>query len=643
MKTIKRRIGMSMILVCVLVGLMLTVVSQIIQYIYVVSSTDRLLTETAAAYSKNISVEVELIKEHLKSISSDRVVKDSNASEALRILNTVVKDSLFTSCKLVHENGVTFDGIDISDREHFQQAKAGNFFISSPIVKRENNEITIIASCPLGNEVLLGNLDYRYFSDIIKGINIGEHGYAAVLDKNGTIIAHPNDELVTGMTNYITLAEEDASYAPLAQMARDMMEQKTDTKTLMVRGELMMIHYTPIKGNEGWSILTAQPAREYLEGFLYSLMGCALVLIVLLVIVFMISARVSGSISKPVVLSTQRIKQLAEGDLSSALPNIRAQDETGLLLSSLGITIEALNEYISEISLVLTGIAEGDLTRESTLYYKGDFSSIKESLVTINSSLNRAFSDISISAEQVEQGSVQISQGSQGLSQSAMEQAATIEELSASLGSISKGIQGIAENAEKARALANRSSENVTTGNRQMVDMLDAIGEISESSREIGKIIKVINDIAFQTNILALNAAVEAARAGAAGKGFAVVADEVRNLASKSAEAAKDTTALIEKSMNTVEKGTRIAEATATSLAEIDENARSVNELVTLISEATSSQATAVLQINQGMGIMSDMVQNNSATVEESAASSEELSSQATTLKELITRFRLKR
>ncbi len=645
MKTIRQRIGMSMVMVCILVGALLTVTTGILQYVYTVYATDQLLTETAKAYSGNITDQIKLVEEKLRFIANDKIISDTSLPEQQRIdrLTELTKGSIFSLCNLVHKNGLTFDGVDVNDREYYKAAKEGTAYISSPVIKKDTKEVVIVSGYPMGDEVLVGIMDYTFFSQMVKKINIGEKGYGAVMDSHGVIIAHPIDDLVMNMTSYIRLAEEDKSYAALADMCREMLEGKTGTKTLAVRGQTMMMRYTPIESAEGWSIIICQPASEYLSAYWYTLLGSVVVLFLLLFGVSMISRRLSSSISRPVVLSTERINQLAEGDLTTALPSVRSQDETGVLLSSLGKTITEVNGYISEISQVLTGIAQGDFTRQSTLHYKGDFAPIKDALLTIAESLNRAFADILISAEQVEQGSVQISQGTQGLSQSAMEQASTIEELSASLESISKGIQGIAENAEKARVLAERSGQNVALGNRQMDAMLRAINDISVSSEQIGKIIKVIDDIAFQTNILALNAAVEAARAGAAGKGFAVVADEVRNLASKSAEAAKDTTALIEQSINTVKKGTKIAEATARSLAEIDENSRSVNELVGRISEATSGQATAVLQINQGMGVISDMVQNNSATVEQSAASSEELSSQASTLKELIARFQIKR
>ena len=494
----------------------------------------------------------------------------------------------------------------------------------------------------MGDQVLYGGIDYTKFSEIIEKIDIGLTGYGFIVDKHGTIIAHPDEQVVRDMTNYITLAQEDPSYGELADLMTEMTGGAAGVKTLRVRGERRMIAYTPVLCEEGWSVGVAISENEILYDIKIMLAIAAGIFVAMLLLAIIISRTAADTIARPVMQSTERIELLAHGDLSTPVPTVKSRDETGRLLQSLSETFASINGYISEISDILTGIAQGDLSKESEQNYLGDFAPIGQALTTITASLNAAFSDITTAALQVEQGATQISSGAQGLSQITMEQAATIEELSASLAEISVGIQEIAHNAEQARELTERSGENVKNGNQQMSDMLEAMGEIDHSSSEISKIIKVINDIAFQTNILALNAAVEAARAGAAGKGFAVVADEVRNLASKSADAAKETTALIEQSIESVKKGTKMAQRTARSLEEIAKESEGVSALVNQISEATNDQATAVVQINQGMEQMSSVVQTSSATAQQSAASSEELSGQAQMLKDLISQFTLK-
>ena len=228
------------------------------------------------------------------------------------------------------------------------------------------------------------------------------------------------------------------------------------------------------------------------------------------------------------------------------------------------------------------------------------------------------------------------------LSQGATEQASSIEELTASIEQVSTQTKINAENASKANGMAEQAKNYAVTGNEQMKEMLKAMDEINESSNNINKIIKVIDDIAFQTNILALNAAVEAARAGQHGKGFAVVAEEVRTLAGRSANAAKETTALIEDSIKKSGEGTRIAKETAEALAKIFNEVNAVSGLVGDINNASNEQAAAIAQINQGIMQVSQVVQENSATSEESAAASEELSGQAEILYDLISQFKLK-
>lgn len=286
-------------------------------------------------------------------------------------------------------------------------------------------------------------------------------------------------------------------------------------------------------------------------------------------------------------------------------------------------------------------MAKGDLTVASDVEYAGDYRELKESMQYILSAFNETLGQINQVADQVSSGSGQVSSGAQMLAQGAAEQASSIEELSAAINEIAEKITVNAEYAANASRSVHDVGSEISKSNRQMQDMIAAMSQINLSSGQIRKIIKTIEDIAFQTNILALNAAVEAARAGTAGKGFSVVADEVRNLASKSADAAKNTTALIENSMRQVENGTKIANETAVSLQKVVESTTTVFETVEKISSATKQQAESIGQVTQGIEQISGVVQTNSATAEESAAESEELSGQAEFLKQLTGRFRL--
>ena len=644
MQSIRGRIRKSVLITAVLMGGFIVIAMSVIMYLSSIKSANTLLSESVKVYSQIVAHENELIKKDLRWVADNDMASNKLASDLMRktTLARLVEDTVFKDFSVADASGKTFNNTDISSRDYFNYAKNGTPYISSPLIRMTDNSVTIMAAAPMGDQVLYGGIDYTKFSEIIEKIDIGLTGYGFIVDKHGTIIAHPDEQVVRDMTNYITLAQEDPSYGELAELMTEMTGGAAGVKTLRVRGERRMIAYTPVLCEEGWSVGVAISENEILYDIKIMLAIAAGIFVTMLLLAIIMSRTAADTIARPVMQSTERIELLAHGDLSTPVPTVKSRDETGRLLQSLSETFASINGYISEISDILTGIAQGDLSKESEQNYLGDFAPIGQALTTITASLNAAFSDITTAALQVEQGATQISSGAQGLSQITMEQAATIEELSASLAEISVGIQGIAHNAEQARELTEHSGENVKNGNQQMSDMIEAMGEIDHSSSEISKIIKVINDIAFQTNILALNAAVEAARAGAAGKGFAVVADEVRNLASKSADAAKETTALIEQSIASVKKGTKMAQRTARSLEEIAKESEGVSALVNQISEATNDQATAVVQINQGMEQMSSVVQTSSATAQQSAASSEELSGQAQMLKDLISQFTLK-
>lgn len=367
-----------------------------------------------------------------------------------------------------------------------------------------------------------------------------------------------------------------------------------------------------------------------------------LVMLAATVIALMIAWAVARSISRPVKACAKRLELLAQGDLHTKVPASDSKDETGMMLHSLKITTDAMEIMIEEIGRGLGEIAKGNINISTDVDFKGDFIAIKDSITTISDSLNDTLGQINISSDQVSSGSHQVSASAQALSQGTTEQASSVEELAATVGEIAEQVKENAQNAQEASQKTNQAGGEITASNQKMRELIAAMNDISHASQEIGKVIKTIEDIAFQTNILALNAAVEAARAGNAGKGFAVVADEVRNLASKSAEAAKGTTTLIEGAIRAVNHGTQLADDTAKSLMNVVARATEVAAIVGKISFASGEQADAIAQITLGIDQISSVVQMNSATAEESAAASEELSGQAAMLKGLVSKFKLK-
>lgn len=373
------------------------------------------------------------------------------------------------------------------------------------------------------------------------------------------------------------------------------------------------------------------------------LLGVGIAITVLaFILTVIIGLNLTKNIATPIRLIEDTVEEVIKGNLGVQL-EYDARDELGIMVGNIRKMTSEVSAMVSDIEYCLGAMASGDFTISSKASekYVGDYQKIFHSMKQIKDNFNDTLSTLNHSANQVASSSDQVSSGAQALSQGATEQASSVEELAASISDVSARITDNAANAQDASTKSMQVGEKAGESNQRMQDMLKAMEDINSSSGEIGKIIKTIEDIAFQTNILALNAAVEAARAGVAGKGFAVVADEVRNLASKSAEASKNTAALIETSLQAVENGTKIADETAKSLEVVINDIQEASSMMDAIARASKGQAEAISQITLGIDQISSVVQTNSATAQQSAAASEELFSQAQILKDLVKNFRL--
>jgi len=418
-----------------------------------------------------------------------------------------------------------------------------------------------------------------------------------------------------------------------------------------ILGNSHMATYTPILDSNGAATGALFAGKDIGETekttsftlFASILLALLIILLATFVLERFIKKMVKDPLGKIVVLANNMENgEIGLSNTDAVALTIHSEDEVGQVASALESTVSSLQLYLGEITNVLNAVSIGDLTVETKREYRGDFANIKLALDNIIQSLNDVLSNISTAAESVSTRSEQIASNAMALSQGSSEQASSTEELSATFIEISNQIQKTAKNAEIASSIAKQSSAEVDEGNRSIEKMLLSMNNINTASTEISKIIKTIEDIAFQTNILALNAAVEAARAGSAGRGFAVVADEVRNLASKSAEAAKHTSTLIQNTVSLVASGTKTANAAAESFKEIITSSNQSASLIEQISQATSDQACAVEQVTRGIEQISQVVQTNSATSQENAAASHDLSAQAQALQGLVDKFQLK-
>ena len=544
--------------------------------------------------------------------------------------------------ELVYQNNsrVTTADVDFNTREWYTNPRdLQRTSITGAYVDTGTQEMVVTISGPiLANNQMVGvmgiDVSLDELSSSLGSIVIGETGYITLIDSAKMIIFHPDDTVVG---SYV----QDARYSE--NMEEVLLSNQSVSAMSYTRQDNAYYGSSFYLEQLGYEVLGILPAAEF-DGQITSAVRMVVIgFVACTILLAAIVTLLAISIIRPLKVLTKVAERLADGELDVDY-EVKGRDEIAQLGQSTTRIVDRLKvyiQYIDEISAVLDKLSRGDLVFQLSCDYQGEFSRLKDALLNIQRNMSDTLSSIAQSAVQVNMGAEQIASGAQALAQGATEQASSVQTLSDTVQELDEKVSRGAQEAGAMISRLNQVKEQVGVSNDQMQDMLVAMGDISRHSSNIGKIIKTIDDIAFQTNILALNAAVEAARAGEAGKGFAVVADEVRSLAGKSAAAAKETNDLIARSGEAVKRGEEIARSTAQTLSDAAASADEVVSAVEKVTKGYQEQAAHLKDISTGVDQISTVVQTNSATAEESAAASEELAGQASSMQQQLAMFHL--
>lgn len=564
-------------------------------------------------------------------------------NNGIKYADRMLENSIFLECALVDMSGnvrTTYElfGNELAELESVKKSmETDEPQVSSTVNFGGNLRFVISVKCKMGAFIV--TMDGSYFSDLIADKAVAETGSIFLIDKNGKMIANVDPAVVEAQTNYIEMAENDSAHRPAAELFRKMASGETGVSKFKFNGVQTICAYGTVNDSDNWAYGVAAPENEMMSAIymiIVALLVCSLAFLAGGIVAIAVYA---NKISKPIKGISKRMTLMTRGDLYTPVDIVNRSDEIGVLAYEFGGTLVSLKSYIRDIDEVLHEMSRGNMLARPQIHYDGDFSTIEKSLKKIRKSLNETFHAINMAANSVAEGASRVSAGAQTLARGAAEQSNVVSGLIATLGGISAASAENSKTTKNAEQNAVKAGEQVKFCNERMQNAADAMAEITDSALQIEKIIATIEDIAYQTNILALNAEIEAAAAGSAGKGFAVVADEVRNLANKSDKAAKATKQLIDKSLESVNRGTEVVGSVSEQLNISTEIVLQAVEDMKTVNVAVQKEEESILDISKSIEQINRVVQSNTANSSESAETSRELAVQAENLKSLMANF----
>ncbi len=564
-------------------------------------------------------------------------------NNGIKYADRMLEGTVFSECALVDTNGsvrTTYELFDdkLASLESVQRSmESSEPQISSTVDFNGNLRFVISVKCKMGAFIV--TMDGSYFSDLIADKAVADTGSVFLIDNNGKMIANADPSVVQSQVNYIDMAEKDASHKSTAELFQKMTGGETGVSGFTFNGVKNICAYGTVDGSDGWAYGVTAPESEMLSAMYMIIVALVICSLVFLAGGIVAIAAYANRISKPIKGMSHRMTLMARGDLYTPVDIVNRSDEIGVLAYEFGGTLVSLKSYIRDIDEVLHEMSRGNMLARPQIQYDGDFSTIEKSLKKIRKSLNATFNAINKSANSVAEGAGSVAKSAQTLAKGAAEQSRVISELMDTLANISAASTENSKTTKNAEQNAVKAGEQVKFCNERMQSAADAMAEITDSALQIEKIIATIEDIAYQTNILALNAEIEAAAAGSAGKGFAVVADEVRNLANKSDKAAKATKQLIDKSLESVNRGTEVVGSVSEQLNLSTEIVLHAVDDMKTVNVAVQEEEESIRNIASSIERINRVVQSNTANSTESAETSHALSVQADNLKSLMANF----